>query len=103
MEKPQSRLCRPGLGTLFLVIDLSLPAGPAAADEPRPPVPPSPAPCPGPRFLLGPVLADEPEAPRLAAAQAEPDDRSLPINLATALRPPRMAPVRPSEPCPVHR
>jgi outer membrane protein TolC len=86
MDKAHSRLCRPALGTLFLVITLSLPQGLGAADEPKTPVPPSPAPCPGPRFLLGPVLADEPEAPRLATAQVEPDDRSLPINLATALR-----------------
>src|SRR5262249_22730264 len=72
--------------TFFLVLALSLLPGPGAAEDPRTPVPPSPAPCPCPRFLLGPVLADQPEAPRLAAAQFEPDDRSLPINLATALR-----------------
>jgi outer membrane protein TolC len=35
---------------------------------------------------LGPILADAPKAPPLAAAQPEPDDRPFPINLATALR-----------------
>jgi len=98
METARRLVRRSALGAApFLLILLALSGGPGAAAQPRTPgeqaplltpsTPPSPAPCPGPAgSLLGPILADEPKPPRLAAAQLEPDDRSLPINLATALR-----------------
>jgi outer membrane protein TolC len=98
MKTARSRARRPALGAaFFLVIGLCWTGGLGAAEQaktsgepapqPTPSVPPPGAPCPGGApFLLGPVLTDDPAAPRLAAAQAEPDDRPLPINLATALR-----------------
>src|SRR5579883_573281 len=98
METAHSRARRRLLrAALFLVIGLGsfLALGaaepPTTSVEPAPlpdaSVPPRVAPCPGAAGrLLGPILTDAPGAPRLAAAQPEPDDRSLPINLATALR-----------------
>jgi outer membrane protein TolC len=96
MQTAQTWVRRLALGlVLFLALGLCSNRGPGAAEQPKtsagpvptPSAPPSAAPCPGGvRFLQRPVLTDEPQAPRLAAAQPEPDDRSLSINLATALR-----------------
>jgi outer membrane protein TolC len=77
------------------VLGLCSTRGLGAAEQPKtsvepPPaasVPPAAVPCPdGVRFLPGSIRADELKAPGLAAAQPEPGDRPLPINLATALR-----------------
>jgi hypothetical protein len=74
--------------TLFLLSGLCWTHGLGAGEQPSAAETPAPAtPCPGhEQFLQGPVLADDPGAPQLPAAQPELADRSLPINLATALR-----------------
>jgi outer membrane protein TolC len=84
-----------GAGVLLLASTLDL--CPALHGEDRPPtaaeiapparaimLPPQPVDCPG--VLQGPVLSDGPAAPQLTPAQLAPDDKPLPINLATALR-----------------